>query len=494
MGSRTSKPGCCGSCTALLRRRPDPGAARRPLRRAVRLRAGAGDRGTAARGRPRHGLGRPTRGGAAAAGGEGEGVPGVRAAREWGLIELRTGGVELAARRRRAARRAPWSEVAQRDRAVLAAALGPPGGEVELAGDEAGTALGGGASWLAGADPVELVAGPRAGRRVARPLPRSSGDLVRLEIDGDDLIAAGVPAGPGAGPWPAARRCGASSTGRSPGASEELAAALAAARASESLPPDTLLCYADEMARERGCAGLRRSFPERGRPSPPGLAASATSLCSLNLGALTEDDPLGVREPPAPRRARLRARAGRRRAPGPRRRAAVHTAAQSPSPFAEPGTRSPEVDGHVISEPGLAALVFVADCLPVALAGPGGVAMLHCGWRGLAAGIVASGAEAVGAHPRRDRPRDRALLLRGGQGRCSASSPASARRRRRAHARPARGALGGFCARRASSRSSPPALCTGCEPELLLLPPPRRRADRAPGRARLAGGTERWPG
>jgi purine-nucleoside/S-methyl-5'-thioadenosine phosphorylase / adenosine deaminase len=56
-----------------------------------------------------------------------------------------------------------------------------------------------------------------------------------------------------------------------------------------------------------------------------------------------------------------------------------------------------EADGHVISEPGLAGLVFVADCLPVALAGPGGVAILHCGWRGLAAGIVARGAEAVGA-------------------------------------------------------------------------------------------------
>ncbi|HEY5976686.1 MAG TPA: polyphenol oxidase family protein, partial [Solirubrobacterales bacterium] len=57
----------------------------------------------------------------------------------------------------------------------------------------------------------------------------------------------------------------------------------------------------------------------------------------------------------------------------------------------------PDVDGHVSAEPGLTALVFVADCLPVALAGPGGVAMLHCGWRGLAAGIVARGAEAVGA-------------------------------------------------------------------------------------------------
>jgi YfiH family protein len=32
--------------------------------------------------------------------------------------------------------------------------------------------------------------------------------------------------------------------------------------------------------------------------------------------------------------------------------------------------------------------VLVADCLPVALAGAGRVAMLHCGWRGLAGGIV----------------------------------------------------------------------------------------------------------
>jgi polyphenol oxidase len=58
---------------------------------------------------------------------------------------------------------------------------------------------------------------------------------------------------------------------------------------------------------------------------------------------------------------------------------------------------APEADGHVVREPGTAALVFVADCLPVAVAGPRGVAILHCGWRGMAAGIVARGAEAVGA-------------------------------------------------------------------------------------------------
>ncbi|HKB49935.1 MAG TPA: polyphenol oxidase family protein [Solirubrobacterales bacterium] len=57
----------------------------------------------------------------------------------------------------------------------------------------------------------------------------------------------------------------------------------------------------------------------------------------------------------------------------------------------------PDVDGHVITKPGPVGLVYTADCLPVAVAGPGGVAMLHCGWRGLAAGIVGCGAKAVGA-------------------------------------------------------------------------------------------------
>jgi polyphenol oxidase len=75
----------------------------------------------------------------------------------------------------------------------------------------------------------------------------------------------------------------------------------------------------------------------------------------------------------------------------------THAEPQSPSPFAYPGEELPSADGHVVTGPGLAPLVFVADCLPVALSGPGGVAMLHCGWRGLAGGIVAVGAEAVEA-------------------------------------------------------------------------------------------------
>jgi YfiH family protein len=76
---------------------------------------------------------------------------------------------------------------------------------------------------------------------------------------------------------------------------------------------------------------------------------------------------------------------------------ATHTGPQDPSPFTDPGSPIPEADGHVTAAGGLPLLAFVADCVPVALAGPGGVAMLHCGWRGLAAGIVACGVEAVQA-------------------------------------------------------------------------------------------------
>jgi YfiH family protein len=61
------------------------------------------------------------------------------------------------------------------------------------------------------------------------------------------------------------------------------------------------------------------------------------------------------------------------------------------------GAAVARVDGHVIAEPDRVGLVYVADCLPVALAGPRGVAVLHCGWRGLAAGIVGRGAGAVAA-------------------------------------------------------------------------------------------------
>ncbi len=120
---------------------------------------------------------------------------------------------------------------------------------------------------------------------------------------------------------------------------------------------------------------------------------------TLNIGVLTEDADLAVIE----NRRRLAAAVGTPPRDVPiglqvhGAAIAVHAGPQEPSPFAEPGTALEEVDGHVVRHPGLVPLVLTADCLPVALAGPGGVAMLHCGWRGLAAGIVGRGALAVEA-------------------------------------------------------------------------------------------------
>jgi YfiH family protein len=50
--------------------------------------------------------------------------------------------------------------------------------------------------------------------------------------------------------------------------------------------------------------------------------------------------------------------------------------------------------------PGLGLLVLVADCFPVALAGGGRAAMLHCGWRGLAGGIVGRALKDFDAPPK----------------------------------------------------------------------------------------------
>jgi YfiH family protein len=55
----------------------------------------------------------------------------------------------------------------------------------------------------------------------------------------------------------------------------------------------------------------------------------------------------------------------------------------------------PEADGHATTTRGLASTVITADCLPVALIGQDAVAMVHAGWRGLAAGVVEAGVEAV---------------------------------------------------------------------------------------------------
>src|SRR3954471_24392151 len=74
-----------------------------------------------------------------------------------------------------------------------------------------------------------------------------------------------------------------------------------------------------------------------------------------------------------------------------------HERAQQPRVYADMVKSPDQVDAQATSNPQLTPLVLVADCLPVALVGPEGVAMAHCGWRGLAAGIAAEAVSAVEA-------------------------------------------------------------------------------------------------
>lgn len=122
-------------------------------------------------------------------------------------------------------------------------------------------------------------------------------------------------------------------------------------------------------------------------------------FASLNVGLLTGDDPDAVRENRRRLSAALALEPARvvigRQVHGAR--ILHHERPQDPSPWAGAAPEPPSVDGHVLASERLAALVFVADCLPIALAGPGGVAIVHGGWRGLAAGIAGEAATAVGA-------------------------------------------------------------------------------------------------
>jgi purine-nucleoside/S-methyl-5'-thioadenosine phosphorylase / adenosine deaminase len=112
---------------------------------------------------------------------------------------------------------------------------------------------------------------------------------------------------------------------------------------------------------------------------------------SLNLGILTDDDPARVTE----NRRRAAAEAGvepDRMAMGWQVHGTDLREWIDPPPdraYAEPGGKDLErVDGHLTRGEGLGLLVLVADCFPVGLSDGEQVAMLHCGWRPLAGGIV----------------------------------------------------------------------------------------------------------
>ncbi len=153
-------------------------------------------------------------------------------AAQWALVELRDGGVELASRADELLAADPWAGMAPRDRVLLTAALGPAGGEealVETRPERPSEAV----ALAAHRDPIELVLARALGAEWLDPY-LSEWRSIALEVDGEDLIAAGVPQGPAIGRGLKEALRG-KLDGEVSGRDEELAVALAAARSGDGV-------------------------------------------------------------------------------------------------------------------------------------------------------------------------------------------------------------------------------------------------------------------
>ncbi|HTZ07290.1 MAG TPA: polyphenol oxidase family protein [Gaiellaceae bacterium] len=122
-------------------------------------------------------------------------------------------------------------------------------------------------------------------------------------------------------------------------------------------------------------------------------------FASLNLGIRTEDDPARVVE----NRTRLcdATEADPDGATMAWQRHGATVARAQPRGIVTPGTVYDHCDGLWSDEQGRAMLLLTADCLPIAIvrsdARRPAVSILHAGWRGLLAGIVAAGVRTLGA-------------------------------------------------------------------------------------------------
>lgn len=164
--------------------------------------------------------------------GEEHAARGLALLAEWGLVELRPGGAELATAAAQLLEDEAWSALAPRDRTLLAAAIGPPRGEEALAATRPGRPSEA-AARAGSSDGIELVLARALG---AEWLDRYLSEWrdVTLEIDGADLIRAGLEQGPalGRGLEEALRR---KLDGEIAGRDEELAVALEMARSGDGV-------------------------------------------------------------------------------------------------------------------------------------------------------------------------------------------------------------------------------------------------------------------
>ncbi len=258
---------------------------------------------------------------------------------EWGLLEPREGGVELASRVAELLLASPWRELAPREPRTAGRRARPGGRRGGISRPRRPSRPSEAVELARGHDPVELVLARALG---AEWLDDYAGEWrsVELEIDGERPDRGRRAAGPGTRARAAPRRCGASSTARSRVASRS---SPSPSRPPADRPerfchgdpgPATLSCLVRAWSgvSTRGCGGWRRTCVAPRPPSATRLGGvSDAPFDSLNLGVLTDDADDRVRE----NRRRLAAALGRDpatdrfRPPGPRRRAGL-----SPRPAA----------------------------------------------------------------------------------------------------------------------------------------------------------------
>ncbi|HEY2559548.1 MAG TPA: peptidoglycan editing factor PgeF [Caldimonas sp.] len=118
---------------------------------------------------------------------------------------------------------------------------------------------------------------------------------------------------------------------------------------------------------------------------------SSGPYASMNVGAAVGDDPGRV----AANRARLAAATAA--APVFLRQVHGTRVVRVGADDAAAGAAVQEADAAVTTAAGVACVVQAADCLPVLLAAPDGLAVgaAHAGWRGLAGGVIEAAVDAV---------------------------------------------------------------------------------------------------
>lgn len=125
---------------------------------------------------------------------------------------------------------------------------------------------------------------------------------------------------------------------------------------------------------------------------PGGGRALFTARVDGNMSSVAGDDA----ERAADARERLRARIGvETLVRGHQVHGAVVRRVTGPPDGDPTGTADKRADGQATARTGLGTMVLAADCLPVALGSTRAVAMIHAGWRGLAAGVLEAGVDAL---------------------------------------------------------------------------------------------------